>query len=117
MPMDSKTKAEAYTICNAGLSAYLAKEHKDYRLKKFSNGALIGIVSSVPAYMITNYYQLPMFFAGLPLAGGILGGLYEGLTNAESEDALHISDFDTVCESLDEEESPEDEDEDEQSSD
>tara|TARA_R110000751_G_scaffold197125_3_gene302342 strand:+ start:200 stop:544 length:345 start_codon:yes stop_codon:yes gene_type:complete len=112
--MNTKIKAEAYTICNAGLSAYLANEHKDYRLKSFSRGIIIGVVTTIPAYLITKYYQLPQIYAALPLTGGMLSGIYEGLTNAESNDSLHTSDFDTVCESLEEEEESEDEEESEE---
>jgi hypothetical protein len=39
----------------------------------------------------------------------MVAGIYEGLTNAESNDALHTSDFDTVCEALEEEESEDEE--------
>ena len=46
-----RLKAEAYTICNAGFSAYLANEHKEYRLKSFSRGIMVGVVTTVPAYM------------------------------------------------------------------
>ena len=53
-------------------------------------------------------------YAALPLTGGMLSGIYEGLTNAESNDSLHTSDFDTVCESLEEEEETEDEEESEE---
>ena len=114
--MDTKMKAEAYTICNAGLSAYLSNEHKEYRLKSFSRGVIVGAITTIPAYFITKYYQLPQLYAALPLSGGMLSGIYEGLTNAESNDSLHTSDFDTVCETLEEEESSEDDDEDEESS-
>ena len=112
--MNTKMKAEAYTICNAGLSAYLANEHKEYRLKSFSRGIMVGVVTTIPAYFITKYYQLPQLYAALPLTGGMLSGIYEGLTNAESNDSLHTSDFDTVCESLEEEEESEDEEESEE---
>lgn len=111
MPMDTKMKAEAYTICNAGLSAYLSNEHKEYRLKSFSRGIIIGAITTIPAFFITQYYKLPQLYAALPLTGGMLSGIYEGLTNAESNDTLHTSDFDTVCESLEEEEESEDEEE------
>lgn len=108
--MDSKTLAETHRICDAGLGAYLSQKHSDFRLRNFSRGVVVGSVFSVITYgFMTFAFDMKSkatSFALIPLAAGLLGGSYRGLTQAESEDSIHSADFDEVCASL---ESTEDE--------
>ena len=115
--MDSKTLAETQRICDAGLGAYLSQKHSDFRLKNFSRGIVAGSVFSVITYGLMSFVfdmkTQAVSYALIPFGAGLLGGSYRGLTQSESEDTLHTTDFDEVCASL---ESDEDEDEAEEDS-
>ena len=111
--MDSKTLAETQRICDAGLGAYLSQKHSDFRLRNFSRGVVVGSIFSVVTYgLLTFGFDMKSqaaSYALLPLGAGLLGGAYRGLTQSESEDSVHTTDFNEVCASL---ESSEDEEED-----
>lgn len=114
--MNSRNKAELQRVCDAGLASYLAQQHSDFRLRSFSRGVIGGVVLSIPAYFLLIYYHLNPVLTVLPLFGGVVGGTYQGLTHAESEDRLNTVDFDEVCASIEEEEET-DEESDEETSD
>ena len=103
--MDSKSKAQITRVCDAGLSAYLAQQRADYRLKSFSVGLVVLVC--IPIYLLTNYYNLSSSLTVLPLFGGIVGGTYRGLTQSEMQDANYTVDFEEVCASVE----PDEEDE------
>lgn len=114
--MNSRNKAEIQRVCDAGLASYLAQQHSDFRLRCFSRGVIGGVVLAIPAYFLLSYYHLNPVLTVLPLFGGVVGGTYRGLTQAESEDKLNIVDFDEVCASVEEEEEETDEESDEETS-
>lgn len=108
--MNSRMRAETTRVCDAGLSAYLADKHSDFRLRSFSLGVVGGAILTIPTYFLVQSTGINTIFSILPLASGLLSGTWIGLTQADRNDALNTADFDDVCASLEEDESDEDED-------
>ncbi len=108
--MNSKSLAEAQRICDAGLGSYLAQKHSDFRMNSFSKGVIAGLVFAVPTYFgLKTFTTINPSFAALPAFAGIVGGTYRGITSAEQDDSLHTSDFNEVCDSLEEDEEDDEE--------
>jgi len=103
--MNSRMRAETTRICDAGLSAYLADKHSDFRLRSFSRGVVGGAILTIPTYFLVQSTGLNPIFSILPLASGLLGGTWTGLTQAERNDTLHTVDFEEVCSQLEDSDS------------
>ena len=110
--MNSKSLAEAQRICDAGLGSYLAQKHSDFRMNSFSKGVIAGLVFALPTYFgLKTYTSINPSFAALPAFAGLVGGTYRGITSADQDDSLHTSDFNEVCDSLEEDEEAEEDEE------
>ena len=48
--MNSRMRAETTRVCDAGLSAYLADKHSEFRLRSFSRGVVGGAILTIPTY-------------------------------------------------------------------
>ena len=59
--------------------------------------------------LISTFTTINPSFAALPAFAGIVGGTYRGITSAEQDDSLHTSDFNEVCDSLEEDEEDDEE--------
>ncbi|MBP04801.1 MAG: hypothetical protein CMA72_08485 [Euryarchaeota archaeon] len=106
--MNSRMKAETTRVCDAGLSAYLADKHSEFRLRSFSRGVVGGAILTLPTYFLVQSTGINPIFSILPLASGLLGGTWTGLTQADRADGSNSADFDEVCATLEESESDED---------
>jgi len=106
--MNSRMKAETTRVCDAGLSAYLADKHSEFRLRSFSRGVVGGAILTIPTYFLVQSTGINPIFSILPLASGLLSGTWTGLTQADRTDELNTADFEDVCASLEESESDED---------
>jgi len=111
--MKSRYKAEAITICEDGLSNYLATKHK----KRISTGVIVGgtsgIIATTTLALLSQVLKMDfdMMTYFLPLAVGLVSGAGYGVMTSEKNDAQYTADFDAVCSSLEEENEAEDEEE------
>ena len=86
-------RAETTRVCDAGLSAYLADKHSEFRLRSFSRGVVSGAILTLPTYFLVQSTGINPIFSILPLASGLLSGTWTGLTQADRNDALNTADF------------------------
>lgn len=109
--LDSKTEAEARRLCDRGLASYLSERHSTYIHKGLSYGVIGGAIASLPIWLLSVYGATNKVWALAPFGLGVVSGVGYGLLTVEAEDPAHISDFEAVCEELeeDEEETPEEE--------
>ena len=103
--MNSRMRAETTRVCDAGLSAYLADKHSEFRLRSFSRGVVSGSILTLPTYFLVQSTGINPIFSILPLASGLLSGTWTGLTQADRNDALNTADFDGVCDELEKDDS------------
>jgi len=113
--MKSRYKAEAVTICEDGLSNYLAAKHK----KRISTGVIVGgtggIIATTTLALLNQFLKMDieMMTFLLPIAVGFVSGAGYGVLTSEKNDSQYTADFDAVCSSLEEEKEAEDEEEEE----
>ncbi len=113
--MNSRMRAETTRVCDAGLSAYLADKHSEFRLRSFSRGVVGGAILTLPTYFLVQSTGINPIFSILPLASGLLSGTFTGLTQADRADGSNTADFDEVCATLEESEDQENSEESEDS--
>ena len=109
--LNSKTEAEARRLCDRGLASYLSERHSTYIHKGLSYGVIGGALASIPIWLLSVYGSTSKVWALAPFGLGVFSGVGYGLMTVENEDPAHISDFEAVCQELEEEEEETDEEE------
>jgi len=111
--MKSRYRAEATSVCDAGLANYLSIAHK----KRISSGILTGILvggistGGLYLYQMASGISLDNLVSILPLFFGAISGAGYGILTSEKNDSQSTSDFNAVCDELEAEEESEEEDE------
>jgi len=111
--MKSRYRAEAMSICYAGLSSYLGKAHK----KRVSSGILTGIgvgaMSSAGLYAYQRFLGMPSdnLTIFIPLFLGAISGAGYGSLTSDKNDSQLTADFNSVCDELEAQEAENEEDE------
>ena len=113
--MKSRYKAEALTICDEGLSNYLAAKHQKRISTGFIVGGASGVVATTTLALLNQFLNIDLEYQSylLPLAIGVVVGTSYGVITSEKNDAQYTADFDAVCSSLEEEKEAEGEDDEE----
>ena len=111
--MKSRYKAEAQTMCDAGLASYLRDKHQSRVSKGVSAGLGTGTIVSLLFFGYSHYTgeKISHFYRLLPLFIGSITGTGYGLVTSDMDDALHTADYDVVCDALEAEQEEEAEDE------
>ena len=103
--MKSRYRAEAQTMCDAGLASYLREKHQARISKGAITGVSSGLVVSALLFGYSRYTgeHLSAFYHALPLFIGSITGTGYGLITSDVDDALHAADYDVVCSALEQE--------------
>tara|TARA_B110000902_G_scaffold225558_1_gene263643 strand:- start:313 stop:759 length:447 start_codon:yes stop_codon:yes gene_type:complete len=104
--MKSRYRAEAISVCDAGLSNYLSKAHKKRVSSGILTGILIGGISTGGLYIYQRVTgsSLDSLVSILPLFFGAISGAGYGILTSEKNDSQSTSDFNSVCDELEAEE-------------
>ena len=111
--MKSRYRAEAISICDAGLSSYLGKANKKRVSTGILTGILVGGISTTGLYLYQRFTGMPIdnLFALMPLFLGAISGAGHGSLTSDKEDTKLTTDFNSVCDELEAEESEDEEEE------
>ena len=111
--MKSRYRAEAISICDAGLSSYLGKAHKKRLSTGILTGILVGGISTTGLYLYQRFTGMPLdnFIALIPLFLGAISGAGYGSLTSDKDDFKLTNDFTAVCDELEAEGSEDEEEE------
>jgi len=111
--MKSRYRAEAISICDAGLSSYLGKAHKKRVSSGILTGIIVGGVSSAGLYFYQRLIGMPFdnLTTVIPLFLGAISGAGYGSLTSDKDDVKLTQDFNSVCDELEAEEAEDEEDE------
>ena len=100
--MKSRYKAEAQSLCDAGLASYLRTKHQSRVSKGILTGVSAGTVLSTLLFGYSRYTgtHLSSFYHVLPFFVSVITGTGYGLVTSDVDDALHTEDFNEVCDAL-----------------
>ena len=111
--MKSRYRAEAISICDAGLSSYLGKAHKKRVSSGILTGIIVGGVSSAGLYCYQRFLGMPFdnLTTVIPLFLGAISGAGYGSLTSDKDDSKLTQDFNSVCDELEAQEAEDEEDE------
>jgi hypothetical protein len=99
----SRYQAEVESICDAGVGAYLANKHKEYRKSRLEVGAMsafIGILSVLGFSIFAENSGIKLSHAIFPIGAALIVSGVDAIVNADKKDEEYAEEFNDVCDNI-----------------
>ena len=99
----SRYQAEVESICDAGVEAYLANKHKEYRNSRLEVGAMsafIGILSVLGFSIFAKGSGIKLSHAIFPIGAALIVSGVDAIVNVDKKDEEYTEEFNGVCDNI-----------------